>query len=407
MDLITFRGSARPSLGVELEFQLLDARTLALTGAGDAVLASVPPEFRGSIKPEFYASCVEVNTGVCRDAAEVAADLGPKLAAAARAAARYGTLLGWGGSHPFSHWRDQAVVPSPRYRELATLYRETLHRQVTFGLHVHVGVPDGDAAVRVCDRIVAHLPALLALSVNSPFWCGRATGLLSHRMEVMGASPTGGLPPWLSGWGDYAGLIDRLTSADLIGTSKDLWWDVRPSPEHGTVEVRICDMPSDLPSVLGLAALTQCLVVALSRENCGAALDEGGLMIVRQNRWRAARFGLGAELVDPYTGDAAPARRVCKDLVERLRGVAEELECASELGLVRSMADGPTGAERQLAVFERTGDLVEVVRQRMVQPAAAEADRGVPWRAGPGDIANAPAPWPGAADPRHVHAGRS
>jgi glutamate---cysteine ligase / carboxylate-amine ligase len=178
----------------------------------------------------------------------------------------------------------------------------------------------------------------------------------------MGASPTGGLPPQLGGWGDYVRLVERLTGSGLIGTPKELYWDVRPSPDHGTVEVRMCDMPPDLPSVLGLTALTQCLVAGLSRGDGAPGLDECGLMIVRQNRWRAARFGLGAELIDPRTGRPSSARDAIKGLVVRLWRVAEQLGCSHRLGMAWAMADGQGGAERQLAVFERTGDLAAVAR---------------------------------------------
>jgi len=319
MSLESFRGSAGPSLGVELEFQLVDAASLALTGAAAKVLADVPDGARGAVKPEFYDCCVEVNTGVCGDVGEVERDLAASLPATAQAAARHGVLLAWGGTHPFSHWRDQPVVPTPRYLELAEHYQETLSRQVTFGLHVHVGVGDGDTAVHVCNGVSEHLPVLLALSANSPFWCGRATGLHSHRVEVMNASPTAGLPPRLGGWDEYERMVERLTETGLIQSSKELWWDVRPSPEHGTVEVRMCDMPPDLPSVVGLTALSQCLVVDLaSRRTDLPALDECGLAMVRQNRWRAARFGLDASLVDPRTGSKATARDVIKNLVIRL-----------------------------------------------------------------------------------------
>src|SRR3954466_9388652 len=164
-----FLGSARPSLGVELELQLVDARSMALAGAVDAVLAGVPAEFRDSIKPEFYDCCVEINTGVCRDVAEVEQDLGAKLAATARVAGGHDILLAWGGTHPFSPWRGQPVYSTPRYRELADQYRETLCRQLTFGLHVHVGVGDGDAAVRVCNRIPGDPPALPPLAADTPF----------------------------------------------------------------------------------------------------------------------------------------------------------------------------------------------------------------------------------------------
>lgn len=379
----SFLCSDGPSLGVELELQLVDARSMALTGAIDAILADVPAGFQDAIQQEFYDCCVEINTGVCRDVDEVERDLEASLAVTGRIAGRHGVLLAWGGTHPFSHWREQPVVPTPRYRELADLYRETLCRQLTFGFHVHVGVEDGDAAVRVCNRIGEHLPVLLALSANSPFWCGRATGLQAHRVEVMGASPTGGLPPRLDGWGDYARLVERITAAGLIQTPKELWWDVRPSPDHGTVEVRMCDMPADLPTVLGLTALTQCLVVELARERDDRPeLDECGLMIVRQNRWRAARFGLDAGLIDPRSGQSSPAREVARSLVDRFRGLAEALGCARQLDSLRRMADGPTGAERQLAAYEGTGDLAAVVRSMTagsvpgaVQPATTPLDR--------------------------------
>lgn len=358
-----FRGSPRPTLGVELELQLVDVRTLDLVPVAEEVMAGVPPEFRDSVKPEFFPSCVEINTGVCRDVAEVGLDLGPKLAAASEAAARYGARLAWGGTHPFAHWLDQPITPDPRYLDLAEILRETLCRQLTFGLHVHVGVPDGDAAVRACNGLREHVPTLLALSANSPFWCGRPTGLRSHRVEVMGASPTGGPPPTLNGWQGYVCMADRLAAAGFIRTTKELWWDVRPSERHGTVEFRICDMPPDLPSTLGLTALIQCLVHHLARTDEGTGPpDECGQLMDRQNRWRAARYGLEATLVDLRTGRPAPVRGLVEALADRLRGVAEELECADHLGHVRAMARGPGGADRQLEVFHRTGDITAVAR---------------------------------------------
>ncbi len=384
MSVEPFRGGDRPTLGVELELQLVDPQTFDLVAVAEAVLASVSDAMREAVKPEFYPSCVEINTGICQDVESVGHDLGPKLAAVAEVAARHGARLAWGGTHPFAHWHDQPITPDPRYLALAILLRETLCRQLTFGLHVHVGVEDGDAAVRACNGISEHLPALLALSANSPFWCGRPTGLQSHRVEVMGASPTGGLPPHLAGWDAYVRLADRLAAAGFIETTKELWWDVRPSERHGTVEVRICDMPPDLPSVLGLTALIQCLVDSLARGGDGglSPMDDCGQLMIRQNRWRAARYGLGAVFVDWRTGRPSPARDVIKGLVDRTSGMAEALGCARDLDRVRKMADGPGGADRQLAVFERTGDLVAVARHQAGDeaskpdhPVAASHDR--------------------------------
>lgn len=370
-----FRGSPLPTLGVELEFQLVDAQSLALTGAAEQILGEIPGEFRGSVKPEFYHCCVEISTDVCRDVTHVEHDLKRKLAATAQVAGRHGVLLGWGGTHPFSHWREQPVVSTPRYRALAEEYRETLCRQLTFGLHIHVGVPDGDTAVRVCGGLVEHLPTLAALSANSPFWCGRATGLHSQRLEVMGVSPTGAIPPRLSGWDEYAALLDRLTVAGVIGSAKDLWWDVRPSAQYGTVEVRICDMPLDLPSVLALTTLVQCLVTDLAQNTCPfPVLDDGELIIVRHNRWWASRYGLGATFVDPRSRRPVDARGAVKSLTQRLTGVASALGCARSLNQVCALAERPSGAEEQLAVFARTGELRDVV-QRQVAGVTRAAQR--------------------------------
>lgn len=363
-----FRGSPGPSLGVELELQLVDAQSWATRDAAEEVLSELPGELRDSVKPELHSCCVEVNTGICRDVPEVEADLRPKLRALRDAAGRRGLRVAWGGTHPFSHWLGQGITPTARYRALVEHYRESLLRQSTYGLHVHVGVPDGEAAIRACDRIRAYLPALLALSANSPFWCGRATGLQAHRVEVMGSAPTGGPPPRLRSWGEFAGLVDRLIGAGCIASYKDLWWDVRPSPTLGTVEVRLCDMPADLDWVLGLTALIQCLVRAGSRDSEGEGppdAEASRMLLIRQNRWNAARFGLDAGLIDLETGRRRRARDVVRRLACDLRSLGRELGCAAHLERARALAEGPTGADRLLAVHRRSGDLAAVVR-RMV-----------------------------------------
>ncbi|QEH39019.1 Carboxylate-amine ligase YbdK [Aquisphaera giovannonii] len=375
-----FQGSPAPTLGVEIELQLVDAGTLELRGVEVQALAEgLPPGIAGSVRREFHACCVEVATGICRDVDEVRRDLKEKLRWVAGAAAARGLMLAWAGTHPFSHWKGQAVTDDPRYRALAESYRETLLRQLTFGLHVHVGVGSGDAAIRACDRIREFLPVLLALSANSPFWCGRATGLQSHRMEVMGSLPAAGIPPYLGTWDAFEALVGHLTASGLIGSAKDLWWDVRPSPSHGTVEVRICDMPLGLDAVLGLTALIQCLVHTLARGgSCrgdGEARPGGEDEIRRardlehltaatlqQDRWLAARHGLDAMLVNPRTAERTGARALARELIDGLMPVAEELGGAEHLTRLRAKTRGANGATAQLNAFARTGSLLEVVR---------------------------------------------
>jgi carboxylate-amine ligase len=366
-----FRPSDSPSLGVELEFQLLDERDQALAPAAPLILNDAVAAGHRWVKPEYHTCCVEINTAVCRDVPAVAADLGSKLDKLTPLTAARGFALGWGGTHPFSHWQNQEVFPDARYQELKHQYCETLQRQLTFGMHVHVGVADGDAAIAVCNGISGYLPALLAFSANSPFWCGRATGLHSHRLEIMGALPTGGLPPFMAGFEEYVKVTDHLIDRGVIHSVKELWWDVRPNSDLGTVEVRICDMPQDLDTALALTALIQCLVVDLSQCDRQAEGDPCTMIMNQQNRWRAGRYGLEASMVDPQSGREYPARAILSALAERLSPIACALGCTYELELSRRLIERPGGAQRQRTIFEQTRDLSAVARALVTWPRPA------------------------------------
>jgi carboxylate-amine ligase len=362
----SFVRNEAPTLGVEVELNLVDAQTMALRSGIADVLAGLPDGLGGSVKPELMQCYVEINTGICPDVAEVERDLAEKTRVVQAVAARAGMRLFWSGTHPFSSWRDQQVTPNDRYRSLIDLLQDTARRLTTAGLHVHVGIDSGDKAIMICDRILNHLPALLALSSNSPFWLGYPTGLHSQRAKVMDDLPTAGIPPLMRNWSEYVWLLNQLVATGFIKTIREIWWDVRPHHNFGTVEVRVCDMPHDLPTVLGLTALIQCLVHDLSRQIDGGTYQfDCHPFIVRQNKWRACRYGLAADLVDPHTLRTVPARQVVRGLVERLRPVAEELGCAGYLASVLDLAGRPTGADLQLAAFEQTGDPAEVVRRML------------------------------------------
>ncbi len=359
-----FRSNGWSTLGVEIELQLVDARSMALRSAIADVLSELPTELHDSIKPEFMQCYVEINTGVCRTVDEVAADLGPKIRAVERAADRHGLRLLWAATHPFSLWRDQQITPDERYYRLADWLQETVVRPVTFGLHVHVGVNSGDKAIEVGRRMQRYLPVLLAMSANSPFWHGRMTGHHAHRIEVLEGFPTGGPMPAMGSWSQYLSLVNQMKTAGFIDSHRELWWDVRPNAENGTIEVRICDMPADLNDVLGLTATIQCLVRSLSDEIDRGTIDpEPHPLMIRQNRWRACRFGLGAELVDPNTLEALPARQAAEGLIRRLGQLAGFLDCRRHLDHALNMTVRPTGSERQMILYEKVGDLAEVVRR--------------------------------------------
>jgi carboxylate-amine ligase len=369
----TFRGSPRPTIGVELELQLVNAESLALENGIFELLGDLPTKLQDYVKPEFFQCYAEINTEVCQSVSAMEADLGQKIRAVEESAERQGLRLAWAGTHPFSDWRDQAITPNSRYLALAERLQETVTRPVTFGLHVHVGVSSGDGAVLIINRLRSYLPILLALSANSPFWSGRATGLHAHRLELLEGFPTGGLPPTLRSWCDYTSLVETLVERGFIQNEKEIWWDLRPNAENGTIEIRICDMPADLTAVVALVALCQCLVYELEVSGeVDAEYDRHSLTFLRQDRWRAARYGLGAELIDPMTGRGMPVRRLATELVARLGSAAADLDCRSALEQVFELARRPSGAECQLASFHETGDLSDVVR-RMVDRSALVA----------------------------------
>ena len=359
MSKLTFNSNDRPTLGVELELGLVDAETMALANSIEPLLARLEPGDGNCYKPELMQCCIEINTGVCETVGQAEQDLRPKLIEVEKAADEIGVALWWGATHPFSLWQNQQVTPNERYLNLLELLQEMARRLVTFGLHVHVGVDSGDKAVMICDRIMAHLPTLLALSCSSPFWERRDTGLQSTRSKVME-----GLPTFMRNWSEYVWLVNHMIETGFINTIREIWWDVRPHHKFGTVEIRVCDMPGNLSDVLAIAALVQCLVQTLSDD-----IDEGAYqhdthpMMVRQNKWRAARFGNRAMLVNSYTHEVRSVRDIAAWMTERLTPMAEQLDCTEYLARVQAIADRPSWAERQRQILRDTGDMAEVVRR--------------------------------------------
>lgn len=364
MAKIQFASNNRPTLGVEIELGLIDADSMALVSRYDelaAALGQQSPPITG-LKPELMQSVLELNTDVCETVPDAHRDLSTKLLAVQKACDPLGIGLWWGATHPFSKWADQSVTNDERYHQLVNLLQEMARRLVTFGLHVHVGVDSGDKAVMICDRIMRHLPVLLALSTSSPYWEGRDTGLHSHRSKVMEGLPTAGLPTLMRNWSEYVWLVNHMIDTGFINTIREIWWDVRPHHNFGTVEVRVCDMPGNLEDTMAIAALTQCLVKALSDEiDDGAYQHDCHPMMVRQNKWRATRFGIRAQLVDGYTYEVLPVVAVVHRMVTRLKPIAAELGCEEELQHCLALAEGPSAAERQLEIG--TKDPAAMVRQ--------------------------------------------
>jgi carboxylate-amine ligase len=364
MQTLSFSSNSTPTLGVELELGLVDQETLSLASAVQDLLKEIPDEIEASVKPELMQSVVEINTGICDTVDGVKDDLIPKLQVVEHICDRLGLRLWWGATHPFSPWEDQDVTPNERYEGLVQLLQEMARRLVTFGLHVHVGVDSGDKAVMICDRIMQHLPTLLAQSTSSPYWEHRDTGLASHRSKIMEGLPTAGLPTLMRNWSEYVWLVNHMVDTGFINTIREIWWDVRPHHAFGTVEVRVCDMPGNLEDVLTITALVQSLIKALSDEiDQGTYQHDCHPMMVRQNKWRACRFGNQAQLVNSYTYEVQSISQIVANLVERLTPTAEALGCLPYLRDNNRIASSVSWADRQRRIMEETGDPAEVVRQ--------------------------------------------
>jgi len=364
MSKLGFRSNNEHSIGIELELALVDSESMALSSSITEILDRLPHGVGSYYKPELMQCTIEVNTDICGTIAQAEEDLRRKVIDVERVTDQLGVRLFWGATHPFSLWRDQCVTPNARYESLVNLLQEMARRLVTYGLHVHIGVDSGDKAVMICDRIMQHLPTLLALSCSSPFWENRVTGLQSHRSKVMEGLPTAGLPTLMRNWSEFVWLVNHMVDTGFINTVRELWWDVRPHHKFGTVEVRVCDMPGNLDDVLSIAALIQCLVAALSEQ-----IDEGAYqhdchpMMVRQNKWRAARFGTNARLVNSYTYEVQSLSQVIRVLIDRLRGTATQLDCLEYLERNQDIADGPSWADRQRKIYDESGDPAEIVRR--------------------------------------------
>jgi len=367
MSALQFTRNESPSLGVEVELQLVDAQTSELTPVIEDVIAQCSEQLQEKVKPELMQSYLEINTGICETVADVRTDLSATLTELEAITREMDVRLFWAGTHPFSSWRRQEITVNARYFQLVNLMQDVARRLVTFGLHVHVGVESGDKAVMICDRMLRHLPTLLALSANSPFWEARPSGLHSNRSKIMEMLPTAGLPHQMRNWSEYVWLINHLQDTGFINTIREIWWDIRPHNNFGTVEIRICDVPANLEQVLAITALVQCLVVKLSHQ-----IDEGTFqseyhpMIVQQNKWRATRYGAQAQLVNSDDYQQYTVQQTIDQLVETLSPTAESLGCLAELESTRRLP-GHTGAERQLELYNEYYSRHRVVEQMLAE----------------------------------------
>ena len=358
---IVFNGSERPTLGAEIEVQVVDeAGALATDTAATKILSEIGDD--RWYKHELLECCIEVITDVCPTVGAVRRDLGDKLDHLIEVSEGLGYRILCTGTHPFSSWRDQTVSPDPRYHRLIENCQWTARRLLIFGVHTHVGVGSGEEAIAISNSLSTFIPHFLALSSSSPYWQGRDTGLASVRSKVFESLPTAGLPYQLDNWGEFQRFMRTLIGAGTIRSIREVWWDIRPHPGFGTLELRICDGTPSMQELCSLVALSQSLVVWLGeRYNAGLDLFQHQSWTIRENKWRAARYGLEAEIIRDEEGNLMSLRRSIGDLVERLEPTAEKLGCLEDLLGINTMLERGTSATRQREVYDRTKDLSAVV----------------------------------------------
>lgn len=364
---IAFTSSERASLGVEWELELVNLDTRELASAATDILTEIgaghPEGEHPKAKHELLESTIEIITGVCTTVDEATQDLKQTLAEVSDAAQARGLGVMCSGTHPFTDWKSQQVSDNPRYHALVENMQWLARRLQIFGVHVHVGVRARDKVIPIVNALTAYLPHLLALSASSPFWIGADTGLASARSKVFEGLPTAGLPYQLGGWDQFEAYMETLITTHTIESIREVWWDVRPHPGFGTVELRIFDGLPTLAEVGMVAALSQCLVQQFDTQlDRGYTLPSPKGWVVRENKWRAARYGLDAHIIVDQTGQTLPARTALRELVDELTPVAERLGCQKELGRVLDVISNGASYERQRrAAKDSDGDLKAVV----------------------------------------------
>jgi carboxylate-amine ligase len=356
------------TVGVEEEAMLLEPGTWALAHRIEELLPRLPPDVQPRVAAETHDSAVELQTGVAADVASAMDEIRELRRELEETLATLGLAAAVAGTHPFAVWHEIAVSSGERYQFVHGSMRELARREPTFALHVHVGVADPEAAIRVHDRIRVHLPLLLALSGNSPFWQGRDSGLASARTPLFQAFPRVGVPRAFGDYTSYVEAVDLLIRTEAVPESTFLWWDVRPQPGLGTVEVRVMDAQTRCADTAALVALVACLVKLEGDQGFTTPTAIAAQEVITENRFLAARDGVGAELIDPDLQERVPVARIVAGLLEACGPHAEDLGCTAELEAVRALLDDPP-AQRQIETARdgpSLGYLVERLAERFV-----------------------------------------
>ena len=350
------------TLGIEEEFAIVDPETRELRSHIQEILEGGKVTLKEQIKPEMHQSVVELGTEICQsvvDAREHVTGLRSKLV---ELAGRGGLKVASAGTHPFSHWHDQLITEGERYQEIVKDMQLLARANLIFGLHVHVGIPDRETAIQVMNQVRYFLPHLYALSVNSPFWVGRNTGLKGYRLKVFERFPRTGIPDAFESLSEYEDYCKLLVKTGCVDNAKKIWWDIRLHPFFDTLEVRVCDAQSRVDDTLAIAALIQAIVAKLYkmlRQNTTFRVYRRRLL--DENRWRASRYGIEGKMIDFGREAEVETKSLLNELLQFVSTEVDELGSKREMEHIERIVREGTGADRQLAVWEETQDMKKVV----------------------------------------------
>src|SRR5438477_3646166 len=352
------------TLGIEEELQIIDPETRELRSHIQQILADGKMVLKEQIKPELHQSIVEIGTQICSDARDARRQITALRTELAKLAAQHGLVIASAGTHPFSHWMDQLITVNERYTTVVNDMQQVARVCLTFGLHVHVGIPDREEAIDIMNQARYFLPHLYALSVNSPFWLGQNTGLKAYRQMIFERFPRTGIPDAFESLSEYEDYLKLLVATNCIDNAKKIWWDIRLHPFFDTIEFRICDAQTRVDDTIALAALMQAIVAKLQKlRRQNVTFRSYPRRLIDENRWRASRYGLDGKLIDFGRGREVETRSLIHEILEFISNEVDELGSGREMTQIERILREGTGADRQLAVWERTQDMKAVVDQ--------------------------------------------
>jgi carboxylate-amine ligase len=363
----------RFTIGVEEEFQIIDPDTLELRSHVVQLISSAAARGVGDlVKQEMHQSIVETGTKICENVSELRLEMHRTRSELVMAAESTGLQVAAAGTHPFSSWIDQVISPGERYQHIVEEMGQLARSLLIFGMHIHIAMPDKQTTIDMMNMVRYFLPHLLALSTSSPFWMGRNTGLKSFRTTVFRRFPRTGIPEIFDSWSAYENYVNLLVKLNCIDNGKKIWWDVRPHPTYGTLEFRMFDTATKVEEAVAIAALTQAIVVKLHRLYTGnQSWRTYRRVLIEENKWRAARYGIEGKLIDFGREAEVPMRELMYELMELIDDVVDDLGSRSAVEYIHTILNEGTSAERQLRVYQQSGDLKDVVRHLVMETRAS------------------------------------